>query len=1240
MKTLIYTVEVQGTESQVRKLNQVEKELYDITKARNKLIRKQRQGKQLDREEQAELTRLTQKQKELQNARARQNREITRTINSGKANLNTLRAVNAELAIQRQKILDVVIGSKEYHQIAKRIKDLELKQRQFNAEIGKGMTFVGEYSKGFRNAFAKVGMAVAGVMAVYHGFNRLLGGTIDTFKKFEQGQAFIQGMLEKTNQTLQEDTIRLAKEYGIQLEVVNAALYEAVQAGVQSADMIQYLDEASKLAIAGMTDLNVVIDGTTSVMNAYGLSIDELNKLTNALYTGQLYGKITIQEYAEEIGTVVPIARQAGMSYQELIAAIAELTRVGVPVQQTMTGLRAGISSILSPSKEAEEAFARIGIQTGATAIQQQGLMNVIAKITQATKENKDVLSEVIPEMRAFVAVASFTEDNLEEYHEILEKVTNSTGENSQMMQQFRMQMATASKESDRHRAKMEALRVTVGEQLRPTYNRMLDTGGRLLEWVSKHINFVVSLVKALGSLVAVYSAWRLVTMLQNRETKIALFLSQSLEGAKKGLQQAISLLTVKRKAHTVALKAEKVAQEGVNTAAKAFPWNWISAAITGAIMLITSFTSKARAARQAQTEWNESMKAARQPVIDMATELNYLMTVAGDETRTLQEREEAVKKINDLMPEHLGNLDLEAVKSGTAATAIKEHVKAIEEQALVQAKLNRIKEIALELDSIEQGTYESKLSFWQKVRVAMDLSYGVIAKANYLEENTLKTKEALTEEQAKLYRELGISTEVTEENTDVVDEAAKAAQQMATAEANAAEELDRLNKINETQAQKKQRAIQDETKRHEETLKGYMLQYGNTKAYHQLLEQEATLHSNNLLAIDAEYEEKSKAINKKIQEVKLKGQQYDIRTLATISENLWNANIETIDKGIQEELALEVKRWEDIKESYTVGSSEREAALQAHLERMAAIRQAAEQAKAWVTPFEIEEEAPVEDDPEILAFQQTQEFKLELIRQYAAKNKEYALDLANELIGIEEDRLNKEQAIMQAKADMAIAGLSVLESVAKDGSVFQKAVFAAMKAVEIAQIVVKTAASNAAIMVAATAQAAAMPLMAPAIFAKAAVYKMINKIQAGTAIAAILGQTIKEFKAAKGAIVKGRGTPTSDNIPAWVSPGEAIINARSMADNDYLSVTGTPRQIASAINSYKGYGVRFAEGKAPVVSTPSVVVRGETVSKEMIQDIVRETVSGIVNIPVVVSEREITAKRRIVSIVKKEGDF
>ena len=73
----------------------------------------------------------------------------------------------------------------------------------------------------------------------------------------------------------------------------------------------------------------------------------------------------------------------------------------------------------------------------------------------------------------------------------------------------------------------------------------------------------------------------------------------------------------------------------------------------------------------------------------------------------------------------------------------------------------------------------------------------------------------------------------------------------------------------------------------------------------------------------------------------------------------------------------------------------------------------------------------------------------------------------------------------------------------------------------------------------------------------------------------------------AKGGFTKGPShkeggipmTVKSTGQKIEVEGGEGIINKHSMADNREYAVTGTPKQIASAINEIDGNGVRFDSG-------------------------------------------------------------
>ena len=98
---------------------------------------------------------------------------------------------------------------------------------------------------------------------------------------------------------------------------------------------------------------------------------------------------------------------------------------------------------------------------------------------------------------------------------------------------------------------------------------------------------------------------------------------------------------------------------------------------------------------------------------------------------------------------------------------------------------------------------------------------------------------------------------------------------------------------------------------------------------------------------------------------------------------------------------------------------------------------------------------------------------------------------------------------------------------------------------------------------------------------------------------------------------------------------GEGVINKRSLASGDVLSLTGTPMQIASDLNSYKGYGVRFGAGGYTPVSTyrnPAA-----TVQRKPIEEIVDERIQAT---RVYVVESDITETQSRVKKIETEASW
>ena len=97
-------------------------------------------------------------------------------------------------------------------------------------------------------------------------------------------------------------------------------------------------------------------------------------------------------------------------------------------------------------------------------------------------------------------------------------------------------------------------------------------------------------------------------------------------------------------------------------------------------------------------------------------SQLELLLSVAQDETISKEKRKQAIKELNKLSPEYLGNLKLETINTEKAATAIDKYIKSIEALALAEAIKAKRVELNKKLIETETATTESFITTMDKV--------------------------------------------------------------------------------------------------------------------------------------------------------------------------------------------------------------------------------------------------------------------------------------------------------------------------------------------------------------------------------------------------------------------------------------------------------------------------------------------------------------------------------------------
>jgi len=158
--------------------------------------------------------------------------------------------------------------------------------------------------------------------------------------------------------------------------------------------------------------------------------------------------------------------------------------------------------------------------------------------------------------------------------------------------------------------------------------------------------------------------------------------------------------------------------------------------------------------------------------------------------------------------------------------------------------------------------------------------------------------------------------------------------------------------------------------------------------------------------------------------------------------------------------------------------------------------------------------------------------------------------------------------------------------------------------------------------------------------------------VTTGIQVANIDAQKFERGGMLKGPSHDGGGIParTPDGNFIEMEGDEAVINKRSMQSNDVLRLTGTPKQIASAINSHNGYGDSFEPGATRVAKYGAIIPTASPRSSSIkivgnddnavMDEFAEKIVDGINDKKVILSEKEVTDAQKTTNIINKNSTW
>lgn len=339
-------------------------------------------------------------------------------------------------------------------------------------QSAKGFTDAILSGKGLKNALGAIspaavaGVAVAGIAAV----GAVMVDSTAKAVKFQERMANVMTLLPGAGQEIEDEltsVIRdLQTELGITSEKSLPAMYQAISAGVPQNNVGEFLETAAKAAVGGSIDLELAVDGLTSVVNAYGSDVIDVATASDVLFTTVRLGKTDMQELSSSLSQVTPLAAAAGVGIDQVGAAIATLTAGGTQTSVATTQLRQMFSELGKDTTVVAQAFKTVSGQSFPEFIKSgKTVEDALSLLNDYADEAGTTINNLFGSVEAGSAALVLTGSGADMFSSSLEQMAESAGATEDA---FQTMDNTVSRRMEKIGVKIDSFMERIGEKILP----------------------------------------------------------------------------------------------------------------------------------------------------------------------------------------------------------------------------------------------------------------------------------------------------------------------------------------------------------------------------------------------------------------------------------------------------------------------------------------------------------------------------------------------------------------------------------------------------------------------------------------------------------------------------------------------------------------------------------------------------------------------------------------------------
>lgn len=327
-------------------------------------------------------------------------------------------------------------------------------------------------------------------------------GAVTKAAEFETAMAnvnTIAGLSATELESLSGSILKIGQNIPQNLPTLTKGLYDLVSSGVPASQAVDALALAAKAASAGLSSVDIAVQAGMANINAYGLPVEDLTRIFDLQFQTVNLGVTTYTQLAGAMGNILPAASALKVPLEEMYAAIAQLTLVGIDPNSATTYLMNMFDQMVQKAEKWDQAgYPIYNKMTG----QFRGLSAILGDLAKSlegknTQEQMAILSQLDMEQRGGKALKAII-NNFDRYEQILGQMDESAGS---MNDAFEIQIQTFNGQLQLVKNSLTAAATELGKEFLPLLKDMLTSINENPEAFRGFVTMFAELVLILGTL-------------------------------------------------------------------------------------------------------------------------------------------------------------------------------------------------------------------------------------------------------------------------------------------------------------------------------------------------------------------------------------------------------------------------------------------------------------------------------------------------------------------------------------------------------------------------------------------------------------------------------------------------------------------------------------------------------------------------------------------------------------------